>query len=75
MLILSHEAFENMSETNEGKIERLIAEKFDKHYADFESFKKDFFLKIQTASKEIKDCKGIPMESAVAELEAKYGKL
>ena len=75
LVVLSHEAFEKMSETNEEKIERLIAKKFDKHYSDFESFKTDFIERIKTASREIKDGKGISMESAVAELEAKYEKL
>ena len=76
LVILSDEAFESMSktfgETEEERIDRLISEKFDKHYANFEEFQKELFKNIEIAIKEIEDGKGIPMEEIVAEMEAKY---
>lgn len=76
LVILSDIAYENLtkicSETEEERIDRLISEKFDKYYETFEEFQKDVFEKIETALKEIEDGKGIPMQNAVAEMEAKY---
>ena len=76
LVILSDEAFEKMSksmqETEEERIDRLISEHFDKHYASFEEFKKDFDQKIEQALKEIEEGKGIPMEQCCAEMEEKY---
>ena len=76
LVILSDEAFESITkackETEEERIDRLISEKFDKHYANFEEFQKDIFEKIETSIKEIECGKGIPMEEIVAEMEAKY---
>ena len=69
LVILSNEAFENY---NEERIDRLISEHFDKKYPDFESFRKDLCEKIDKAMQSIEDGKGIPMEVALAELEAKY---
>lgn len=73
LVILSNEAYESMEETAEERIDRLISEKFDKHYADFEEFKKDIIKNIEIARKEIEEGKGIPMELAISELEAEYG--
>ena len=77
LVILSDEAYETLvksnQETEEERIDRLVSEHFDKHYASFEEFQKDIFEQIEIALKEIEDGKGIPMEEAVAELEAEYG--
>lgn len=77
LVILSDDTYEKMKENSnentEAKIEKLISEKFNQHYADFESFKKDFYQKIEKAIKEIEEGKGIPLEKAIAEMEAEYG--
>ncbi len=76
LVILSDETYNNIIKTNqeseEERIERLVSEKFDKHYATFEKFKEELSRKLEEASDEIKEGKGIPMEDAIAELEAKY---
>lgn len=76
LVVLSDEAYEKITkikeETEEERIDRLISEKFDKHYATFEEFKTDLFKQLEQAIKEIEEGKGIPMEIAVAEMEAKY---
>lgn len=76
LVILSDETYEDIikkaKETEEERIDRLIAEKFDKQYATFEEFQKDIFEQIKQAIEEIKEGKGIPMENVVAEMEAKY---
>ena len=76
LVVLSDEAYEDMlkknEETEEERIDRLIAEHFDKHYASFEEFKRDVFKKIDEALKEVDEGKGIPMEEIVAEMEADY---
>ena len=76
LVILSDELYEIMlktiKESNEEKIDRLISERFDKHYATFEEFKKDIYNKIEQAFKDIVAGRYIVMDSAVAELEEKY---
>ncbi len=76
LVILSDETYEKLvkefKETEEERIDRLISEHFDKHYANFEEFQKDVLNKINKAIKEIEDGKGIPMENIVAEMEEKY---
>ena len=76
LVVLSDEAYESLKkstqEAEEERIDRLISEKFNKHYASFEEFRKDIFEKITIAIKEIEDGKGIPMEQVMAEMEAKY---
>lgn len=76
LVILSDEAYDTIiktkSETEEERIERLVSEKFDKHYATFEEFKEELARQLEEASNSIKEGRGIPMEDAVAELEAKY---
>ena len=59
--------------TTEERVERLVAEKFDKQYASFGEFKKDILEKIEQALKDVDEERYTPMEEAVAELEAKYG--
>ena len=76
LVILSDSAYENLTkdleETVEEKVDRLLSEKFDKHYANFEEFQKDFWKKISFSLKQIEDGKGISMEQVLAEMEAKY---
>jgi prevent-host-death family protein len=76
LVVLSDKAFESLTktlkETEEERIDRIISEKFDKHYADFEEFQKTVFKNIETAIREIENGKGIPMEEIIAEMEAKY---
>lgn len=76
LVVLSDEAYETMTkankETEEERIDRLISEHFDKHYATFEEFQKDIFKKIEQATKEIEEGKCRPLEDFCAEMEAKY---
>ena len=72
LVILSNEAYESMEETADERVDRLISEKFDKHYASFEEFKEDIRKNIEIARKEIAEGKGIPMELVIAEMEEKY---
>lgn len=76
LVVLSDEAYENLTkdfeETAEERVDRLIAEKFDKHYANFEEFQKDFLKKINQALKEVDEGKCRTMEEFCAEMEAKY---
>ena len=76
LVVLSDESYENLTkafeETEEERINRLISEKFDKHYATFEEFKKDISEQIEEALKEIEEGKGIPMEEVIKEMEARY---
>lgn len=59
--------------TTEQEIDRLVSKHFDKHYVNFEEFKKDIFDKIEQAFKDIEQGRYTTMEDAVAELEARYG--
>ena len=72
LVILSNEEYESMEETAEERVDRLLSEKFDKHYANFEEFKKDIIRNVEIAMKEIEEGKGIPMELVMAEMEEKY---
>ena len=76
LIVLSDEAYEDIirksEETEEERIDRLVAEHFDKHYASFEEFKNDVLKKINEALNEINEGNGIPMEDIVAEMEADY---
>lgn len=76
LVILSDDAFEalkkEVEETTEERVDRLIAEKFDKHYDDFESFKKDFFFQINKALKDIHEGNYMTLEDFCAEMEEKY---
>lgn len=70
LVILSNEAYEKLTEEN---IDKLISKKFDEHFSDLEDFKNNLYKKLEKAINEIKEGKGVPMELAVAEMEAKYG--
>lgn len=72
LVILSNELYESLEKNYEERLDRLLAEKYDRHYADFEEFKKDIIIEIAKAMEKIKEGKGIPMEKFVAEMEEKY---
>ena len=72
VVVLSNELYESLKETPEERIDRLLGEKFDKHYASFEEFREDIIKSIEIGMKEIEEGKGIPMEELVAEMEEKY---
>ena len=69
LVILSNEAYESMEETAEERVDRLLSEKFDKHYADFEEFKSDIIRNVELAMKEVEEGKYIPMEQFMTEME------
>lgn len=77
LVVLSDELYDSIiktkSETEEERIERLISEEFDKHYATFEEFQKDVFEKIDQALKEVDEGRYQTMEEFCAEMEEKYG--
>lgn len=76
LVILSDEAYENMrkniEEVEEERINRLISKQFDKHYATFEEFKKEFFQKITQALKDVDESRYQTMEDFCSEMEEKY---
>ena len=76
LVILSDEAYETLNkklcDTEEERIDKLISEHFDKHYATFEEFQKDVFEKIDQALKEIDEGKCREFQDFCAEMEAKY---
>jgi len=76
LVILSNEAYDELlknKETEEERIDRLVAKHFNKHYENFEEFQKEMFEKIDQAFRDIAQGRYVPMENAVAELEEKYG--
>lgn len=77
LVLLSDEAYENLkktlTETEEERIDRLISEHFDKHYATFQEFQKDLIKKIEQNFKDIEYGNYCTMEEAIEELEEKYG--
>ena len=76
LVILSDETYESIiktnTETEEERIDRLISEHFDKQYASFEEFKKDFYEKIDQALKEVDEGHTRPFSEFCAEMEEKY---
>lgn len=72
LVILSNEKYERMEETLEERVDRLISEKFDKHYASFEEFKEDIRRNVEIARKQIEKGEYITMEQFVAKMEEKY---
>lgn len=72
LVLLSNDAYEDMVETKEERIERLISEEFDKKYVNFEEFQKDVYDKIDQALKEVEEGKGRPFADFCAEMEEKY---
>lgn len=76
LVVLSDEAYETMikttKETEEERIERLVAEHFDKQYESFEEFKKDLNKKIERALKDVDEGRYRTMDEFCAEMEEKY---
>lgn len=76
LVVLSDETYEAMvtanKETEDERIERLVAEHFDKQYATFEDFQKDVFEKIEQALKDVDEGNYRTMDEFCAEMEAKY---
>ena len=74
LVILSDETYDKLKNSSinndEKRIELLIEKCFDKHYKDFEEFKKYIIKQVNEALREIQDGKGIPMEEVVKEMEA-----
>lgn len=76
LVVLSDEAYEDIlkttKETEEERIDRLIAEHFSKQYATFEDFKKDVFKKIEQALKDVDEGNYRTLDEFCAEMEEKY---
>ncbi|MCI8469940.1 MAG: type II toxin-antitoxin system Phd/YefM family antitoxin [Clostridia bacterium] len=76
LVVLCDEAYEKLKkdveQTEEERIERLVSEHFDKHYASFEEFKKDFNKKIEQALKDIEEGRYQTLNEFCAEMEEKY---
>lgn len=76
LVVLSDETYENLKkkleETEEERIDRLVSEHFDKHYATFEEFQKDIFAKIEQALKDVDEGRCRTMDEFCAEMEEKY---
>ena len=76
LVVLSDEAYESLvktsQESEEERIDRLVSQHFDKHYASFEEFQKDIFEKIEQALKDVDEGRYSTMEEFCAELEEKY---
>lgn len=76
LVILSDEAYETIiqakKETDEERVERLVAKHFDKQYANFEELKKDILKKVEQALKDVDEGRYQAMEDFCAEMEEKY---
>lgn len=76
LVVLSDEAYENMvkttNETEEERIDRLVAEHFNKHYATFEEFQKDIFKKIEQALKDVDEGNYQTLDEFCKEMEEEY---
>ena len=76
LVVLSNESYENLTtkitETEEERIDRLVSAHFDKHYANFEEFKKDFYYKIDKALKDVEEGRYQTLEDFCAEMEEEY---
>lgn len=76
LVVLSDETYENLKknleETENERIDRLVSEHFDKHYATFEEFQKDIFAKIEQALKDVDEGRCRTMDEFCAEMEDKY---
>ena len=54
------------------RIDKIIAERFDKHYATFEEFQKDILKKVEQALKDVEEGRYQSMDAFCAEMEEKY---
>ena len=77
LVVLSDETYEKITKKSEEiedeKIDRLVSEHFDKHYASFKEFQKDFFVKIDNALKDVEKGNYRSLDTFCAEMEEKYG--
>lgn len=76
LVVLSDEVYETIiktkEEVEEERIDKLVSKYFDKHYATFEEFQKDFLKKIKHALKDVDEGRYQTMEDFCAEMEEKY---
>ncbi len=76
LVILSDEAYENMIKTKQeiedNKINQLVTQYFDMHYATLEEFKQDFLTKIYQALKDVDEGNYQTMKDFCAEMEETY---
>lgn len=76
LVVLSNEAYEKIikakEKTEEERIDKLISKHFDKHYADFEEFKRETLKKIEQALKDVDEGRVQTMGDFCAEMEEKY---
>ena len=76
LVVLSDEAYEELiksnRETEEERIDRLVAEHFSKRYESFEEFQKHVFEKIDKALKDVEEGRYRPAEEFFKEMEEKY---
>lgn len=77
LVVLSDKAYENIIKEKEQileqKVDKLVAEKFKKHYDTFEVFKKDICKKIDKALKDVEKGRYQTLEDFCAEMEEQYG--
>ena len=69
LVILSNEAYEKMEEQ---RIEKMVAEYFDKKFPNFETFQKEIYDKIEWALNNIQEGKCRNLNDFCAEMEEKY---
>lgn len=69
LVILSDVAFEQYEHD---RISKLVAEEVNKQFPDFESFKKDFYEKIQIGLKQVENGEYQPIDKLFEKMEAKY---
>lgn len=76
LVVLSDTTYEELTKKatkiEDERIDKLVAKHFDKHYADFEEFKKNFFSKINQALKDVDNGNYKTLEKFCAEMEEKY---
>lgn len=76
LVVLSDEAYERLKnvfeKAEEERIDRLVSEHFDKHYANFEEFKKEIIKKIEQALKDVDEGRYQTLKEFCAEMEEKY---
>lgn len=69
LVILSNEAYEKLSEDY---VNKCLEKKFNEKFADFESFQKDVYEKIEKGLDDIRNGRCHPIEELCKEMEAKY---
>lgn len=72
LVVLSNEAFEEITRTKEEQIDKLIDKKLNEKFTDFESLKDNVLEKIKQSLKDIENGNCISFEDFCQEMEAKY---